>query len=118
MILAKAKIILSEFLFLTMLLYSVVSDTPQLSSRVDRTYSHRAKLRHFVRSGNVNLGNGFSRNVGQNGYDWSATSTDTIWGNPGLGAYNLDFNASGLNSSNGPTNRYNGFPVRCLASGA
>ncbi len=32
--------------------------------------------------------------------------------------YHLDFNASNLYSSNGPTNRYVGFPVRCLASGA
>ena len=75
------------------------------------------KFQVFVRSGNVNLNNGFLRNAGINGYDWSSMAA-AFTSSTSATAYNLNFNASGLNPSNGPNNRWNGFPVRCLASGA
>ena len=60
----------------------------------------------FVRSGNVNMGNGFLRNAGINGNYWSRSGVASTT------AYNLNFNASGVNPSNGPNNRYNGFSLR------
>ncbi len=70
-----------------------------------------------MRSGSISQGFGISRNVGLYGYDWSATTSDMIWGSTGLGAYRFDFDSSRFYSSNGPSDRWIGFPVRCLASG-
>lgn len=55
------------------------------------------------------------RNAGINGNWWSSRGADNVWGSAGLGAYNLNFNATGVNLSNGPINRWNGFPLRCLS---
>ena len=61
-------------------------------------------------SGNRNSGSGNFNNIGLNGYNWSSTVVaPTSNGN----AYNLNLNATGLNTSNN-NNRANGFPVRCL----
>ena len=48
------------------------------------------------------------------------------WSRTGVGyasatsatAYNLNANASGVNPSNGPNNRWNGFPVRLFCRGS
>lgn len=71
----------------------------------------------FVRSGNVNLpgvSGATFRNAGINGYDWSSRASSTR--NDGAAipsAYNLEFNASTVNPSNGPNERWHGFPLRC-----
>ena len=70
----------------------------------------------FVRSGNVNRNNGSARNLGINGYNWSTTASPVYNnGSAALTGYNLNFNASGVNPSDGPLNRWLGFPIRCLA---
>jgi hypothetical protein len=71
-----------------------------------------------VRSGNFNLtiSAGTFRNAGHEGNWWSSRGADNVWGSAGLGGYNLNFNATGVNPSNGPTNRWIGFPLRCLFS--
>jgi len=55
------------------------------------------------------------RNFGINGYGWSNTGV-TYSSATSANAYNLNFNASGVNPSNGPNNRWNGFPVRFILS--
>lgn len=68
----------------------------------------------FVRSGNVNLpgvSGATFRNAGINGYDWSSRASSTR--NDGAAipsAYNLEFNASTVNPSNGPNERWHGSP--------
>jgi len=70
-----------------------------------------------VRSGNLAPYDGKSWNAGQNGYWWSSRGSSTRYdGVTTPSAYNLNFNATGVNPSNGPNNRYNGFPLSCLTS--
>ena len=57
-------------------------------------------------SGARSNASGSFTNVGTAGYNWSSTA-----GTSGL-SYNLNFTATGLNTSNS-NNRANGFPVRC-----
>lgn len=66
--------------------------------------------RRFVRSGNVNLNNGYLRSAGLDGNYWSSTAASEA-----TKSYFLNFNASGVNPSNLPSwaARYNGFSVRC-----
>ncbi len=71
----------------------------------------------FVRSGNVNLNTGALRNFGINGYDWSRIATVYGAGTWDAKAYNLNFNASGVNPSNNNV-RWNGFPVRLFYRGS
>ena len=72
-------------------------------------------VRGNVRSGNLNPNDGKSWNAGQNGYWWSSRGSSTRYdGVTTPSAYNLNFNATGVNPSNGPNNRYNGFSLRCL----
>ncbi len=67
-----------------------------------------------MRSGNINLSIGRLRNAGINGNDWSSLAASKIWGNAGQGAYYLKLNASEVNPSRGPTERWNGLPLRWL----
>ncbi len=68
-----------------------------------------------MRSGNLNPADGKSWNAGQNGYWWSSRGSSTRYdGVSTPSAYNLNFNATGVNPSNGPNNRFNGFSLRCL----
>lgn len=68
------------------------------------------RCRIFVRSGYVNLPNtaGTLRNAGINADYWSSRA------DAATNAYNLNFNATAVNPSNGPNNRWHGFPLRCL----
>ena len=86
--------------------------------RVAEICWRRSIVDYFVRSGNFNLANtaGVLRNAGQNGNWWSSRGADNVWGSAGLGGYNLEFNANGVRPSNGPHNRYLGFPLRCLST--
>jgi hypothetical protein len=76
------------------------------------------KMPSFVRSGHINPSNsaGTFRSVGYEGVWWSSRWTDNVWGSAGLGGYYLYFNATGVGPSNGPTERYHGFPLRCLST--
>ena len=70
------------------------------------------KIPIFVRSGDIFLPNttGTLRSAGIHGYWWSSR------GDAATNAYSLHFNASGVYQSNGPLNRYIGFPLRCLST--
>ncbi len=58
-------------------------------------------------SGNRRSDTGGMNNVSGNGFYWSASLSGST------GGYNLNFNSTGVNPSNG-NNRANGFQVRCL----
>jgi len=62
-----------------------------------------------VRSGYIELPKtaGTLRNAGHNADYWSSR------GSAATNAYNLEFNTA-VNPSNGPNNRWYGFPLRCL----
>ncbi len=71
----------------------------------------------FVRSGNVNLNNGALRGYGESGWGWSRSAV--AYGSAtSANAYQLYFNPSVVNPSNGPNNRWNGFPVRLFCRGS
>ena len=86
--------------------------------RVAEICWRRSIVDYFVRSGNFNLANtaGVLRNAGQNGNWWSSRGADNVWGSAGLGSYYLGFTTNGVSPSYGPTNRYIGFPLRCLST--
>ena len=71
-----------------------------------------------MRSGWVDLAStaGVLRAAGQGGYWWSSRGADNVWGSAGLGSYYLGFTTNGVSPSYGPTNRYIGFPLRCLST--
>ena len=78
-------------------------------------YNIAAAPLYFVRSGDLNPNDGKSWNAGLYGYWWSSRGSSTRYdGVATPSAYNLNFNATGVNPSNGPNNRYNGFSLRCL----
>ena len=62
-----------------------------------------------MRSGYIELPKtaGTLRNAGHNADYWSSR------GSAATNAYNLEFNTA-VNPSNGPNNRWYGFPLRCL----
>jgi len=63
------------------------------------------------------LNNGSVRSSGLDARGWSRTGVGYASATSAT-AYNLNANASGVNPSNGPNNRYNGFPVRPLCRGS
>ena len=68
---------------------------------------------YFVRSGYVSVpgvNNGTFRYAGVNTEDWSSRGVAATT------AYNLNFNATGVNPSSGPVNRYSGRSLRCLST--
>lgn len=72
-----------------------------------------------MRSGYININAGRLKVAGQNGYDWSSRASSKR--NDGASipsGYNLNFNATGVNPSNGPNERWHGFPLRCLMRAA
>ncbi len=70
-----------------------------------------------MRSGYLAPLDGKSWFAGQNGYDWSSRGASTRYdGVSTPSAYFLVFNAAGMYPSNGPSNRYDGFPLRCLST--
>ena len=72
-----------------------------------------------VRSGRLNLtvSAGTLGYAGIYGYEWSSRGSSTRYdGVTTPSAYYLDFNATGVHPSGGPTNRFVGFPLRCLTS--
>ena len=71
----------------------------------------------FVRSGYVHRHDGSARYLGVDGYHRSTTASPVYAaGSAGWTGYNLYFYASGVNPSDGPLNRWLGFPVRCPRS--
>ena len=69
---------------------------------------------YFVRSGYIDLSIGRSRFAGYDGNYWPSIAASNIWGSAGLGAYHLVFDATNVYPSNGPADRWLGFPLRCL----
>ncbi len=80
-------------------------------------YNIAAAPLYFVRSGYLIPNVGKSWDAGQYGYWWSSRGSSTRYdGVTTPSAYHLHFNATGVNPSNGPSNRYYGFPLRCLST--
>ncbi len=71
-----------------------------------------------MRSGHVgpSYSAGNFRDAGSGGLWWSSRGADNVWGSAGLGGYYLIFNATSVNSSNGPNSRYYAFSLRCLST--
>ena len=67
----------------------------------------------FVRSGNIGLNYSSLRYLGRNGFVWSSINI-TYSTSTSATAYLLSFNISGINTSGGLNNRWDGLPVRCL----
>lgn len=69
-----------------------------------------------VRSGYIRRYGGSVRYLGISGDGWAITSS-LVYGNglSGLTGYTLDFYVSNVSSSNGPSDRWFGYPIRCLA---
>ncbi len=81
-----------------------------------KSYNIAGAPLHFVRSGLVNRGYGSARYLGLDGDYWSTTASPVYnGGSAALTGYDLDFGASGVYPSDGPLNRWLGFPIRCLA---
>ena len=82
--------------------------------QVDNPAAHHLA---FVRSGYINLNNlaGSARHVGDIGYGWPRVAV-TFASIADTTAYFLDLNTTGVNPSNGPVNRWAGFPLRCLST--
>ena len=95
-----------------------VEDTVNLQIIIRTELVFALQVQSFVRSGYVHLtvSAGNFRNAGKWGFDWSSRGTDSVWGSAGLGGYNFSFSATGVNLSNGPDNRWIGFPLRCLST--
>ncbi len=54
--------------------------------------------------------------AGKNGYNWSLRGSNTRYDDESVpSAYNLAFYTAVL-PINGPNNRYNGYPLRCLST--
>jgi hypothetical protein len=74
----------------------------------------------FVRSGNVFLpgvsGATFSL-ASVHGYNWSSRASSTRHDGAAIpSAYRLGFNATDVRTSDGPYERWLGFPLRCLST--
>ena len=85
-----------------------------------KNYNIAAAPLYFVRSGYVFLpgvsGDTF-RYAGIDGYDWSSRASSTRYDGAAIpSAYSLDFYASTAHPSNGPYERWHGFPLRCLST--
>ena len=72
----------------------------------------------FVRSGYMNLpgvSGATLRNAGINGYGWSSRASSTRYDGSAIpSGYNLGFDASTVYPSNGPYERWLGFPSAAL----
>ena len=74
---------------------------------------------YFVRSGDVELPitTGTFRFAGVGGIYWSSRASSAgANGTTTPSAYNINFNATGVYPSNGPYERWLGFPLRCLST--
>lgn len=75
-------------------------------------------LLYFVRSGHIDINDGRLWYAGISGYYWSLSAASKhADGSATPSAYGLYFNAGGVYPSNGPHNRWNAFPLRCLVRG-
>ena len=83
------------------------------SSVASGSYNIAREPLYFVRSGYIALDYGSLRDNGRRGDEWSSVST-TYSSNFRALAYNLLFTDLGIFPSDGPLNRWGGFPVRCL----
>ena len=86
---------------------------PRVAKILRFLQAYPRSILYFVRSGLVYLVYGSLRRFGFYGYDWSNTSM-TYWSATDTSAYSLNFSPSGIYPSDGPYDRWYGFPVRCL----
>ena len=70
-----------------------------------------------MRSGYILISDQLFRNTGLSNYTWSSQAGSSVFGNEGLGAMYFTNSATGVNPSNGPTNRHGGLSLRRLFSG-
>ena len=78
-------------------------------------YNIAAGPLYFVRSGSLSPADGKSWLAGVIGYEWSSRAA-AYTSSTAATAYYLGFNATGVGPSNGPVNRWNGFPVRLFVA--
>ena len=74
---------------------------------------------YFVRSGHVYpaITAGTFRGAGLTGHYWSSLASSTRYDGSAIpSGYSLGFDASTVYPSNGPYERYLGFPLRCLST--
>ncbi len=82
-------------------------------------YNIAAAPLYFVRSGRLNLAvsAGTLGYAGIFGYDWSSRASSTRYDGAAIpSAYALGFNASTVYPSDGPRERWHGYPLRCLST--
>ena len=80
-------------------------------------YNIAAAPLYFVRSGYLAPNDGKSWHAGQNGDLWASRGASTRYdGVTTPNAYSLAFNVTGVYPSNGPTDRFYGFSLRCLST--
>ena len=70
-----------------------------------------------MRSGNIDVTNGYLWVAGANGYDWSKTSSSRLYdGSTVSSAYDLGFTTKVVASADGPYGRWGSIPFRCRKS--
>ena len=70
-----------------------------------------------MRSGYVGPGDGKHWTANQWGFNWSSRASSTRYDDTTTpSAYNLHFSAKTVLPSNGPNERWHGFPLRCLST--
>ena len=71
---------------------------------------------YFVRSGAIHVQMGRLRSLNANGYDWSITASSKHFNRLSTpSSYYLNITIAEIDSSSGPDNRWDAFPLRCLA---
>lgn len=81
-----------------------------------KSYNIAGAPLHFVRSGQIYLGDSSLRRSGSENYEWSATASPVFYNNSAnLAGYYLAFNIQGVSVADGPYGRRNAHPIRCLA---
>ena len=94
----------------------IIANNPgKCKGQDDNNYNIASPPLSFVRSGFVILDYGSLRYFGINGYGWSSAS-QAFTSVTSATAYYLGFGASGVHPSDGPDNRWDGFPIRCCLS--
>ena len=92
----------------------VTGSNPVGTTKIDSTYTNGGSI-FFVRSGYSAPAARAIRTLGAHSYSNSRITADSAFGGSILGAYAIEVADTELSSSHGPANRFNGFPIRCLA---
>ena len=68
---------------------------------------------YFVRSGTTNIHYGRLKDGSRYGRWWLSLAASQVWENVGLGAHYLAFGVINTPPSHGPSERWNGYALRC-----